>query len=410
MWRADDEQLHRTVAVKRLHPHLLPDAPSRQRLVAEARSAAGLAHPVIVGIYDVDSTGESPAIVMELVDGESLAARIERDGPLPAADAARITADVADALYHAHQQGVVHRDVKPGNVLLAADGRTRLVDFGIAHSLALGAERLTMTGTVVGTLRSMAPEQLLGGPITPRTDLYGLGTVLYEALTGRPAYPETSPVALSRAQEAGPPPLAGVPPPLAAIVAGCLEADATQRPIHAGAVASALRAWVAGDEAPALAITPRTSDVDTAAQTELHAPLEAATPAAAAPASPARPHDRPSGTRRPLALPMSMVAFVLAALLLVVILSSGLLRPGAGPGAEPSLTPLPTLSATPNPTSFNVEALPRPIADAVRKWWEECDTEGQPPPVDVSIMTKKQAEEALKPIREACRQEGDEGD
>ena len=415
VWRADDEQLHRPVAVKRLHPHLLPDAPSRQRLVAEARAAAGLAHPVIVGIYDVDSTGESPAIVMELVDGESLAARIEREGPLPAVDAARITAVVADALYHAHQQGVVHRDVKPGNVLIAADGRTRLVDFGIAHSLALGAERLTMTGTVIGTLRSMAPEQLLGGPITPRTDLYGLGTVLYEALTGRPPYPERSPVALSQAQKSGPPPLAGVAAPLAAVVAGCLEADATQRPIHAGAVASALRAWLAGDELPALGITPRTREVDTAAVTQLHPPLEDAT-LAAAPSPAVEPplHGRPPGGRRPLALPMSMVAFVLAALLLVAILSSGLLRSGASPGDQPSPTPSPTLSATPNatpsPTPFNVEALPRPIAEEVRKWWEECGTEGQPPPVDVSAMTKKQVEEALKPIREACREERGEGD
>jgi hypothetical protein len=111
---------------------------------------------------------------------------------------------------------------------------------------------------------------------------------------------------------------------------------------------------------------------------------------------------------------MSMVAFVLAALLLVAILSSGLLRSGASPGDQPSPTPSPTLSATPNatpsPTPFNVEALPRPIAEEVRKWWEECGTEGQPPPVDASAMTKKQVEEALKPIREACEEERGEGD
>ncbi|MGZ8513002.1 MAG: serine/threonine-protein kinase, partial [Candidatus Limnocylindria bacterium] len=188
VWRAHDEQLDRQVAVKRLHPHLMPDEGSRRRLAAEARAAAGLSHPVIVDVYDIDTEGESPAIVMELVDGESLATRIARDGALGPAEAARITADVADALYHAHQRGLVHRDVKPGNVLLSADGRTRLVDFGIARSLAESAERFTQAGTVMGTLSAMAPEQLAGGPIGPRTDLYGLGVVLHEALTGRPPY------------------------------------------------------------------------------------------------------------------------------------------------------------------------------------------------------------------------------
>ena len=251
VWRARDEQLGREVAVKRLHPHLVPDDASRKRLAAEARAAAGLSHPVIVGIYDVDATGESPALVMELVDGESLAARIARTGPLPAPEAAAVAADVAEALFHAHQRGVIHRDVKPGNVLLSSDGRTRLVDFGIAHSLATAAERLTLTGTVIGTLHAMSPEQLSGGPITPRTDLYGLGVVLHEALTGRQPYPATSPVALADAQRAGAPDLAGVEPALAAVIAGCLAFDPTDRPLHAGALADALRAWLAGDPAPA---------------------------------------------------------------------------------------------------------------------------------------------------------------
>src|SRR5918992_3823941 len=251
VWRAHDEQLGREVAVKRLHPHLVPDEASRKRLAAEARAAAGLSHPVIVGIYDVDATGESPALVMELVDGESLAARVARDGPLPAAEAVAVAADVAGALFHAHQRGVIHRDVKPGNVLLARDGRTRLVDFGIAHSLAASAERLTLTGTVIGTLSAMAPEQLAGGPITPRTDLYGLGVVLHQALTGHPPYATRSPVALADAQRAGPPPLEGIDPALAAVIAGCLAPEPADRPLHAGAVAAALRSWVTGGPEPA---------------------------------------------------------------------------------------------------------------------------------------------------------------
>src|SRR5918992_5513373 len=250
-WRAHDEQLDRPVAIKRLHPHLLPDQPSRRRLAAEARAAASLSHPVIVDVYDVDATGDAPALVMELVDGESLATRIARSGPLAAAGAAGVVADVADALFHAHQRGVIHRDVKPGNVLLARDGRTRLVDFGIAHSLAPSAERLTLTGTVVGPLHAMAPEQLADGPITPRTDLYGLGVVLHEALTGRSPYAASSPVALADAQRAGPPPLEGIDPALAAVIAGCLAPEPADRPLHAGAVAAALRSWVTGGPEPA---------------------------------------------------------------------------------------------------------------------------------------------------------------
>ena len=185
-----------------------------------------------------------------------MSARIARAGPLEPGRAAGIAADIAEALFHAHQRGVVHRDVKPGNVLLASDGGTRLVDFGIAHSLAESAERLTMTGTVIGTMSAMAPEQLAGGPITPRTDLYGIGVVLYEALTGRPPYPGGSPIALAAAQRAGPPPMDGIDPTLAGIVAACLAVEPENRPLHAGALAVALRAWLAGDSAASLAMAP----------------------------------------------------------------------------------------------------------------------------------------------------------
>ncbi len=225
VWRAHDEQLDRAVAVKRLHPHLLPDAVSRQRLAAEARAAAGLSHPGIVGIYDVDTTGDWPALVMELVDGESLASRLAREGPLAEREAAAVAADIADGLYHAHKRGIVHRDVKPGNVLLDRAGRARLADFGIARSLAESAERLTQTGSVMGTLRYMAPEQLTGGEIGPRTDLYGLGAVLHEALTGEPPFPAGSPVGLVEAQRAGPPTIPAIDPALAALISACLAYD-----------------------------------------------------------------------------------------------------------------------------------------------------------------------------------------
>jgi serine/threonine-protein kinase len=335
--RARDEQLARPVAVKRLQPHLLPDEASRRRLVAEARAAGARSHPVIVGVYDVDATGESPALVMELVEGESLAARIERDGPLEERAAAALTADLAEALYHAHQRGVIHRDVKPGNVLLAADGRTRLVDFGIAHSLAPSAERLTLAGTVMGTLRAMAPEQLTGGPITPRTDLYGLGVVLHEALTGHAPYPATSPVALADAQRSGPPAMGGIDPALAAVIAACLSYDPTSRPLHAGALATALRDWLAGDPAAALAMAPvLPAPVDTAAITR-PMPRVAAPVAAAASAAP-RPATR---RRRSLAWPIAALAAVA-----VVAVAAAAVLPGIGPGAD-AAPASPSASATP---------------------------------------------------------------
>jgi serine/threonine-protein kinase len=358
VWRARDEQLGRDVAVKRLHPHLVPDDASRKRLAAEARAAAGLSHPAIVGIYDIDATGESPALVMELVDGESLAARIARAGPLPAAEAAAVTADIAEALFHAHQLGVIHRDVKPGNVLLSHDGRTRLVDFGIAHSLATAAERLTLTGTVVGTLHAMAPEQLSGGPITPRTDLYGLGVVLHEALTGRQPYPATSPVALADAQRAGPPDLAGVEPALAAVITGCLAFASTDRPLHAGALAAALRAWLAGDSAPALALGTAPAAVDAAAVTQAR-PVIAAAPPASAAVAPAPAAAPDVGARRGSSVaPLAAVA----GLVLLGVVAFAALRPNAGGQAGSDPTPSPTVTPAPTAVPTN-EWLPGLIAE-----------------------------------------------
>ena len=396
VWRAHDEQLDRPVAVKRLHPHLLPDESSRKRLAAEARAAAGLSHPVIVDIYDVDSTGEMPALVMELVDGESLSARIERAGPLDPREAANIAADIAEAMFHAHQRGVVHRDVKPGNVLLASDGRTRLVDFGIAHSLAESAERLTMTGTVIGTMSAMAPEQLAGGPITPRTDLYGIGVVLYEALTGRPPYPGGSPVALADAQRAGPPPMDGIDPTLAGIVTACLAVEPENRPLHAGALAVALRAWLAGDPVPALAMAPTGTHaaVDTGAVTQVAA---VAVPSVAV--GPADGGSNPRGGVLRRGLLLGIAALVVTALIALAL--SAIARPAV---ADPSSSATPTVSpdaSTPSPTSV---AMPGWFDKLAEDYAEECGEDLDP--ALVAGMNKNQAEDAVAPLIDACS-EGD---
>jgi eukaryotic-like serine/threonine-protein kinase len=401
VWRARDEQLGRDVAVKRLHPHLMPDEASRKRLVAEARAAAGLAHPAIVEIYDVDDTGESPALVMELVDGESLATRIAREGPLPPPEAAAIAADIAEALFHAHQRGVIHRDVKPGNVLLSADGRTRLVDFGIAHSLAVASERLTLAGTVIGSLHSMAPEQLVGGPITPRTDLYGLGAVLHESLTGRPPYTESSPVALAEAQRAGPPRMDGIDPALAAAIAGCLAFDPEERPLHAGALAEALRAWIAGDPALALALAPTGAPVDPSAMT---VPRSAVPPVAPKPA----PGDgRPPGHKGRSAIwPLAAVlALVVVALVVAAALGPNAGDPG-GAGADATPTLIPTQTASPS-ASPEASAEPEWLAGLVQDVREACgDEAAADAAADMSTMSRGQARKYARDLTRECDEEG----
>jgi serine/threonine-protein kinase len=410
VWRAHDEQLDRPVAVKRLHPHLLPDAASRQRLVGEARAAARLGHPAIVGIYDVDATGESAAIVMELVAGESLAARIERDGPLPEREAVAITADVADALFHAHQQGVVHRDVKPGNVLLGTDGRTRLVDFGIAHSLAASTERLTMTGTVIGTLRAMAPEQLAGGPITPRTDLYGLGAVLHEALTGRPPYDAPTPVALAEAQRAGPPPLGGMDPALASALAACLAYDPGDRPLHAGALAAALRSWLAGDPSAAAglasgaAVAAGVGTVDTAAVTQVvPAPVIAAAPnvpaASVAAAAPVASASRPR--RRSWSWPLGALV-ALAAVVMAVAIVLGNARPDGAGDATPSAAASATPTSQPTPTER-----PGWMRELLEALEEECGPDvAQAEEPNIASMERRDARDYVDALMQECSGEG----
>ena len=202
VWEATDETLQRRVAVKILHEHLA-DPATTARFRVEGVVAARLAHPGVVAIYDTCFDGGLDAIVMEYVDGITLRQRLDRDGRLPISDAIAIAAAVADALVEAHRHGLVHRDVKPGNILLCADGTVKVTDFGIAkirdHEIELD---LTQPGTFLGTAKYLSPEQVEGGNVDGRADIYALALVLYEMLCGCVAFdgPTDAAVALARLQ------------------------------------------------------------------------------------------------------------------------------------------------------------------------------------------------------------------
>ncbi|HET7308996.1 MAG TPA: protein kinase [Actinomycetota bacterium] len=237
-----DRQLGRQVAVKVLAPPFDRDREFVERFRREARAAAGLSHPNIVAVFDSGSDDGTHFIVTELVEGETLADRLRRDGPMPPADAVAVAVDIARALVAAHTRGLIHRDIKPGNVMLLPDGRVKVVDFGIAR--AAGSDTLTHTGVVLGSTAYLSPEQAGGQPVDERADLYSLGCVLYEMLTGRVPFRADTPIATMyrHVNEDAPPPstIAPVQPELEDVVLRCLEKDPKRRFASAAALEDAL--------------------------------------------------------------------------------------------------------------------------------------------------------------------------
>lgn len=184
VWEAEDTVLTRPVAAKVLLPHLAADEAFVERFRREAVAAARLSHPHIVSIYDTCASAGCEAIVMELVRGQTVRDQLDEFGTLTVGQAVNTAADVADALAHAHANGLIHRDVKPGNILLSDDGRVLVADFGIAKASEVSHD-LTEVGAVVGTAKYLSPEQVQGQPLDARSDVYSLGIVLYEMLCGR---------------------------------------------------------------------------------------------------------------------------------------------------------------------------------------------------------------------------------
>jgi serine/threonine protein kinase len=246
VYLARDRELDRPVAVKILAGHVLGDTAFRERFVREARMAARLSHPNVVSIYDTGEEDGRPFIVMEYVEGETLADVRSRAGRLPPAEVIELALQICGGLEHAHEAGLVHRDVKPQNLLLRGmDGAVKIADFGIARSAE--ATQLTQAGTVLGTAAYLAPEQATGGEVSPATDIYSLGAVLYELLTGQPPYRFESLVELAfKQQEQAVVPVREhapeVPEPLEDVVMRCLARNPAYRPESAGALARDLAA------------------------------------------------------------------------------------------------------------------------------------------------------------------------
>ncbi|WP_395759543.1 serine/threonine protein kinase [Streptomyces althioticus] len=286
VWRARDEVLHREVAVKEVRaPGGLPASDVERmyaRLEREAWATARIADRNVVTVYDVATEDGRPWIVMELVRGLSLAEVLEAEGPVTPRRAARIGAEVLAALRAAHAAGVLHRDVKPANVLIANDGRVVLTDFGIA--MVEGSSALTMTGEVVGSPEFLAPERALGRTPGPESDLWSLGVLLYAAVEGHSPFRQDTPLSTLRAivdEELPPPRRAG---PLAPVVEGLLRKDPAER-LPADRVAEDLRVVAAGG----------TPGADPARTASSYAPTVAALPAP----PPTDPHQPLVTSRQP---------------------------------------------------------------------------------------------------------------
>jgi serine/threonine-protein kinase len=259
VWKANDSVIGRTVAIKILKDEYMGDSGFRERFRAEARHAALVNHEGIANVFDYGEEEGSAYLVMELVPGEALSSILEREKILPSSRVLSIVAQTSSALHAAHQAGLVHRDIKPGNLLITPDGSVKITDFGIAR--LADQVPLTATGQVMGTVQYLAPEQAGGKPASPATDIYSLGIVAYEALAGKRPFRGDSQVAIAMAQikEAPPELPASIPSAVRALVMSCMAKKPEGRPASAQDLAQAALALARGDDEAALALIPALS-------------------------------------------------------------------------------------------------------------------------------------------------------
>ena len=351
-YRARDRRLAREVAVKVLRRAWGADPATLTRFEREAQAAAAISSPFVVPVYDFGIEAGTPYIVMELVQGGTLRDVLDRAGRLPPDAAVAIATDMLHGLAAIHAKGIVHRDVKPQNVLLDRDGGARMTDFGVA--LREGAVTLSHSGTALGTARYMAPEQVMGAAVGPPADLYAVGVVLFEMLAGRPPFPhgEAAPLMLAHVQQ--PPPLPtevapdlALPLPLEREVMRALAKSPADRRPSAAAMATAL----------ATAASPPSTPGRTAVTTEQIAIPPPGVRAAGAPVPPSRSVDRQPGTRLAMFGPLALIALAVA-IVIAIVVSGQLWRPGPGPGDAPTTASTvagagsqPTILPTPFPTA-----------------------------------------------------------
>jgi protein kinase-like protein len=375
VWRAADEQTGDVVAIKRLHPHLLADPGARERLLREAAALEVVRHPNVVGIRGVIAEDE-PALVMDFVEGSSLTDLLAEGRTFGQAEALAIAAAAADGLGAAHEQGIVHRDVKPSNILVGDDGVVRVFDFGVAVGLD-DETALTAEGGVIGTLRYLAPERLAGEPATPATDVWGLGAVLFELLTGKAAFPALTLTERIDDASSGVDRPRGLDDDVWAILDRSLAADPLDRYPTGGAQAAALHG-LPGVPEPAHASADPSALTEVFVVPAVDAETEAAQAASPEPAFLAGPSvagrslTLPSIAER--ARPPWAAAGVLAATVLIafVALTSG---GRSGDRQAPAFTPLPTseivdgtiLPVVAEPTPTVQPDTPAPGHDARKK-------------------------------------------